>query len=177
MSKYNIKELQAQINEQVKVAKATKVDTSDWGEFKLSDYFNFNASPSITISKAKEVGGDNILVSSSGKNNGIVGMTGVDFTHEGNCLSIGSAGNSMITHYRAEPFVLSLNTLVAEPKEDFLNEYTARFLKTILELYRVKYNYSYKITLGRFADFTIKLPALNGEPDWEYMENFIKNLE
>ena len=43
-----------------------------------------------------------------------------------------------------------------------------------LEQYR--YNYGRKCSQTRMKEISVKLPEKNGEPDFEFMENYIKSL-
>ena len=49
------------------------------------------------------------------------------------------------------------------------------FLVTILDLERDKYSFGRKWS-ARIADTDIRLPAKNNNPDWSYMESYIKSL-
>ncbi len=52
------------------------------------------------------------------------------------------------------------------------------FLCTVLNHTNIgRYNYGYAIVNHRLKSLQIKLPATpQGEPDWEFMENYIKSL-
>ncbi|MCZ9990027.1 hypothetical protein OFR29_09340 [Brachyspira hyodysenteriae] len=61
-----------------------------------------------------------------------------------------------------------------------LNKYIALFLVTVISKEKYRFNYGRKWGITRMEKTTIKLPAkfINDkyEPDWEYMENYIKSL-
>ena len=50
------------------------------------------------------------------------------------------------------------------------------FLVTILNLEKYRYNYGRKASQARMKERSIKLPAKNGQPDWQFMEKYIKSL-
>ncbi len=50
------------------------------------------------------------------------------------------------------------------------------FLVTIMNLEKYRYNYGRKCSQTRMKQISIKLPSKKGQPDFEYMENFIKSL-
>ena len=51
------------------------------------------------------------------------------------------------------------------------------FLKTILMANQYKYTYGRKVTESKYMSEIIMLPTTSeGNPDWEYMEQYIKNL-
>ena len=50
-------------------------------------------------------------------------------------------------------------------------------MQTLLAANRFKYTYGRKVTEALYGKTVIKLPTTtNGEPDWQYMENYIKSL-
>ena len=51
------------------------------------------------------------------------------------------------------------------------------FLSTILRKEKYRFNYTRKMGTARLEKSQIKLPATpQGEPDWQFMENYIKSL-
>lgn len=58
-----------------------------------------------------------------------------------------------------------------------LNKYIGLFLVTIANMSAYRYTYGRKLTINRLENETIKLPSSEESPDWDYMENFIKNLQ
>ncbi len=57
------------------------------------------------------------------------------------------------------------------------NKYVLLFMKTIILQQKPKYNYGYKFNGTRMKRQIIMLPITNtGEPDYEYMEQYMKNL-
>ena len=60
---------------------------------------------------------------------------------------------------------------------EHLNIYVGLFIVTILDRERPKYSYGRSWTGERLRNTTIRLPATKaGEPDWQYMEDYIKSL-
>ena len=58
-----------------------------------------------------------------------------------------------------------------------LNRYIAMFLCTLIEKERYRWAYGRKWRPKRMPASRIKLPVNSeGNPDWEYMENYIKGL-
>lgn len=58
-----------------------------------------------------------------------------------------------------------------------INPYIGMFLCTVIELERFRWDYGRKWRPKRMPSSKIKLPVdSNGNPDWEYMGNFIKSL-
>lgn len=93
------------------------------------------------------------------------------------------AGNSIIIgdttatiFYQEDDFATGDHIIVCRSKK--LNKYNALFLKTILDKERYKYSYGRAFKMESLKNTNILLPAIlvnkYYEPDWEYMENFIK---
>ncbi len=57
-----------------------------------------------------------------------------------------------------------------------MNKYIALFLTTIVNLEQYRYNNGRKCSQTRMKEINIKLPANNGNPDWQFMEGYIKSL-
>lgn len=76
--------------------------------------------------------------------------------------------------YQAQDFIGS-TTLVAG-YSDKLNIYNAQFLVTVLDLERYRYSFGRKYGKSIIEKSKIKLPMKNNQPDWEFMENYIKSL-
>lgn len=116
------------------------------------------------------------------ENNGLKGFyakTGnEEYISKGNCivfiqLGAGSAG---FTTYQPIDFIgMSGKTCCGYSTK--LNQYTGAFLKTILDFERPRYSFGRSWTGERLTQTKIKLPVTdNNEPDWIYMENYIKSL-
>ena len=58
-----------------------------------------------------------------------------------------------------------------------MNKYNGLFLATILNLEDYRYSYGRARILGKLKDEIIKLPVdKEGNPDWQFMEDYIKSL-
>jgi hypothetical protein len=57
-----------------------------------------------------------------------------------------------------------------------MNRYIAMFLVTIMNLEQYRYNYGRKCSQSRMKERSIKLPVKDGQPHWQFMEEFIKSL-
>lgn len=150
------------------------LDTSTWKEYKLTALFNIAKG---TISK-KTKQGKTVCITATCKNNGIGGSTDVPPVHNGNSITLSVDGSIGEAFYQARPFSANTAVAVLSPLEATqLNKYTALFICTILRKEGQKYSYDYKWSLVRLKDTTIKLPSTpSGEPDWKFMEDYIKQL-
>lgn len=173
----NIEKYLNGIEKEIKSIKAEiEIDTSAWEYFKLSDYFDFEKGKGYNSAVARLNPGNNLFVASKTTENGFDCLTSLPNKHKGHCLTICTDGTSMHTYYQSEDFSTNKHIIVARPKFKEFNEDIAFFLKHVLELYKQIYNYGYSINLKRIKELKIKLPAKNSKPDWEYMENFMKQF-
>lgn len=114
------------------------------------------------------------------QNNGVLCFVSRDksIIQKGNCIAFirngeGSMGYSV---YKAEDFIATSDMTLGY--SNYLNRYTGTFITTIADRVRGKYNFGYKRSANRLSKEIITLPADdNGSPDWEYMENYMRNIE
>ena len=112
-------------------------------------------------------------VTSQVTNNGARGF--YDFyTEEGNVLTV---ENAFTAHCNYQPIEFSTNGHVEKLIPKFsMNKYVALFLTTVINLEKYRYNYGRESGQTRIKKAHIKLPSKNGEPDFEFMESYIKSL-
>ena len=97
---------------------------------------------------------------------------------KGNCIAFirngeGSMGYSV---YKAEDFIATSDMTLAY--SEHINKYTGMFITTIADRVRGKYNFGYKRSATRLAKEVLSLPVTDsGEPDWQLMENYMRNME
>ena len=95
----------------------------------------------------------------------------------GNCIIFICDGQGSVgyANYIDHDFIGS--TTLSVGYNDNLNPQIGLFIVTVLDLERYRYSFGrkYKTNLSKAV---IKLPSTSdGEPDWKYMENFIKSLQ
>lgn len=166
---------------------ANPVDNSKEYEIKIDDwqYFRYDDGTDKSIFKIKkgkrltknDQGDGNIpYVSSSSLNNGIDNYIGNGHTDE-NCISFACYGSIGEVFYQDQKVWVSDNANVFYLRKRKLNPYLAMFLITVLRLEQFRFSYGMTGKKERLQNFYIKLPITKcGEPDWEYMENFVKAL-
>ena len=145
-----------------------------WELFELDKLFTITGSKTTPLLELEEYGkGKYSYVTTQATNNGVEGF--YDFyTEEGNVLTVDSA---VLGYCSYQPFNFSASDHVEKLIPTFeMNKYVAMFLVTIMNLEKYRYNYGRKCSQTRMKQISIKLPSKNGQPDFEYMENFIKSL-
>lgn len=85
-------------------------------------------------------------------------------------------GSCFECFYQNKPFVVNSDVEVLF-NEKLNNKYIAFFLTTILSHQKGKYSYGMKNKGGETWNTIISLPVdQNNNPDWKYMEEYIKSL-
>ncbi|MGL4358431.1 MAG: restriction endonuclease subunit S [Cetobacterium sp.] len=160
-----------------KAKKKMKLKSPDsWKEFKIKDIFEVKGTKTTSIETLNIYGkGCYPYITTKSVNNGVSGYFNF-FTEEKNVLTIDSAVLGYCS-YQKENFSASdhVEKLILKDRE--LNSSLALFLVTLINLERPRYSYGRKFSQNRIKESIIKLPINSlGNPDWEYMENYIKSL-
>lgn len=152
-----------------------ELNINNWQEFKLIDLFNIEGSKTTKASTLEEIeSGKYPYITTKSTNNGIEGYFNT-WTEKGNVLTIDSACVGTC-YYQEENFTASDHVEKLIPKFK-MNKYNALFLATVINQSNFKYSYGRGRCKSRLKAETIKLPVneLN-EPDYEFMEKYIKSL-
>jgi hypothetical protein len=151
-----------------------KLDISNWSDnFKVGEIFDC-ATTSHLIGTEINGKGETLYVTRSAFNNGVSDSIENDNyeLNEGNCITIGAEG--LFAFYQSEQFVAGIKVYTL--KHNKLNKYNALFICSILNKNVYRYSYGRARVLDKIKEENILLPLDNvGEPDWQFMENHIKN--
>ena len=120
--------------------------------------------------------GDTPYITATANNNGIGYFIGnKNKTLESECISVNRNGSVGYAFYHCYEALYGNDTRKLKP---FIkNKYTALFITHAITSQKDKYGYGYKMGTGRLKRQKIMLPVSDGEINYEYMENFIKNIE
>lgn len=124
------------------------------------------------------------VVTASEDTNGISSYLDIplDLLEEENTITIANNGSVGAAFYQEKKYAATSDVTIMKLKDKNvkLNKYIALFLVTVISKEKYRFNYGRKWGITRMEKTTIKLPAkfINDkyEPDWEYMENYIKSL-
>ena len=182
-----------------KSTKVPELNTATWKEFRFGSLIkNIYKSKSINKDDLQEVKeGENGIryITRTGEDNGcelIASMTDIEQNNieKGNALTIGDT--TATCFYQGEDFITGEHIVVV--RANWLNEYNALYVCTILGLEMYKYSYGREFLIDRIKETIIKLPIVltdRGDPyfdkrctyskegyvpDWQFMENYIKSL-
>jgi type I restriction enzyme M protein len=149
----------------------TKIDTTDWQDFNLSDLFEIKGSRTTSKTVLQEYGkGDKPFVTTQATSNGTEGFYNFA-TEKGGVLTVDSAVLGFCT-YQDIDFSASDHVEKLIPRFR-MTKGIALFLVTVMNRECYRYNYGRKASQERLKSQSIKLPARNNAPDWVYMEKFV----
>jgi hypothetical protein len=151
-----------------------KILTTKWKEFKISDLFETNSIRGQLSSLTDISFGETQVISTTEKNNGVVGYYDVDAIYE-NSITVSFNGSCGFFSFHEKPFNCTSDVGVLKPKFK-LNKYNALFLVTVLNKLSFKYQYGRKLNGQRLKNEIIVLPETEGFPDFELMESIIRKL-
>jgi len=156
-----------------------KIDKNNWQEFNFDDVFIVSRGKRLV--KLDQITGNIAYISSSKKNNGVDNyiLPPNYMKIYKNALTLNNSGSVGYCFYHSYKFVASDHCTVIQIKNKKikLNNYISLFLKPIIESMKSKYNFAREINNERLKKEKVLLPVANGKiPDWEFMENYIKNL-
>ena len=159
-----------------KPLKTTKLELvfSNWKNFNLAELFEIKGSKTTSLIELEDYGSGNFpYVTTQATNNGVEASFN-NFTEEGNVLTIDSA---VLGHCTYQPYNFSASDHVEKLIPKFkINKYLALFLTTIINKEKYRYNYGRKCSQDRMKQRSIKLPTKNNQPDWSFMEDYIRSL-
>ena len=156
----------------------------EWKPCKVEDIFeNIVPGKISNASQYEKTEFDGIeYIAATNRNNGVLYFLEEDArieekVQEGNCIGFikdgdGSAGYAI---YKKENFASTVNVLYGYA--DWINEYTGLFFVACQDKIKNKYSHGYKRNREHLQADRIMLPTTNeGKPDWDYMEQYAKNL-
>lgn len=159
-----------------KNAEKKKVDTRGWGSFALGTLFNIVKGKRLT--KAEMKSGETPFIGSSALNNGCTAMIGNDKNqHPENTITVCYNGSVEETFYQDQPYIASDDVNVLYPKFT-MNRQIALFIVPLIKGVSSRYDYIDKWKKEAMEADKIYLPVdKNGDPDWDYMEEYMKMVQ
>lgn len=150
-----------------------RINLSNWKEFKLSELFNIEAGKYHYSDEYEN--GNTPYISASNINNGVAQTISLQPDFKGNCIITGKVGCTAF--YQPNNFCATSDVNILIPKCFELNKYIGLFIVTIInKSENYKWSYGRQCRVGDSKEIIIKLPAKNGNPDWQFMEDYIKSL-
>lgn len=153
------------------------LNAKQWKEFLLEDIFFISSGKRLT--KSKMIAGNTPFIGASDSNNGITAFVrNKNISADKNVLGVNYNGSVVENFYHPYRCLFSDDVKRFKLKKSVGNEFKYLFLKTVILQQKIKYTYGYKFNETRMRRQKILLPVNDdGEPDFEYMENYIRAIE
>lgn len=155
----------------------SNLNSVKWKEFNLHDLFT-NIQRGKRLIRTNFLEGNIPFISSSSLSNGLDSFIGnsENIRNFNNCLTLANSGSVGSTFYHPYDFVASDH--VTHLKNEDFNKYVYLFIATMTKRLSEKYNFNREINDQRLKRETIILPVDDeGNPDYEYMEQYMINIE
>ncbi|MDR1197718.1 MAG: restriction endonuclease subunit S [Prevotellaceae bacterium] len=153
------------------------IDIANWKEYALNSLFDIYGIGSINVETltTKYSFGDYPYVTRTEQNNGVSGFYDYKMA-PANVLTIETSLSGLCFFHDYE-FSTGDHIAILRPKNFELNKYRAMFIKSVWRKNAYKYDYGRPAIIKNIKNTNIPLPStLNGSPDWQFMENYIKSL-
>lgn len=150
-----------------------------WKSFSLKSLFKFERGNQNNMSNCLE--GSIPLISAKKIDNGVKSfiLDNGKKLFDGNILTLNNDGDGGvgIAYYQANKIALDTHVTALIPKKVISRE-GLLFISRVITIQRDKFSHGYSLNNNRMMAQKIVLPIdKSGNPDFVYMENFIKNIE
>jgi hypothetical protein len=156
-------------------ADAHALASDKWVPFRYDTLFDIKKGRRLTKEHMKE--GATPFIGAIDSNNGYRQYVNVEPNQEGNTITVNYNGNGVAeAFYQSIPFWASDDVNVLYSKFT-LTPYVAMFICALIRKEKYRFSYGRKWHLDRMKQSVIRLPVTaSGEPDWAFMESYIKAL-
>lgn len=151
----------------------------EWKEFKIGALFDFQRGNQNNMSKCED--GDIPLISAKKVDNGLKSFikNNDKKLFSRNIITLNNDGDGGVGIAYYQPYKTALDTHVTAliPRED-LSSSNLLYISKVIEKQREKFSHGYSLNNSRLYNQKIMLPIdENGDPYWNYMNNFIKKIK
>lgn len=160
------------------VKKNFKLSDREWKEFKIGDLFEVTGSVTTKPQNLIE-NGFIPRITCSATNNALDDFYQNKATEKGGVLTVDSATIGYVS-YQSHDFIATDHVEKITNKDNsYISRFIGLFEKQCIDKATIsKYGYGYKFAQERIKNQKILLPVSeNGEPDFDFMENYIHELE
>ena len=162
-----------------RIGKALELNVSGWREFCIGDLFDIHPTKAMDGVNVEECVGSGVpLVVNQSNNNGVAGLCNYPPSEKGGMITFSDTWEGETFFYQPDDFIGFAHVQGMRPKKPNLSGECLLVIATVLEFEaRGRYSYGRKKRRDIITKQMIKLPAdTNGNPDWQFMENYIKSL-
>ena len=167
-----------------KDAEKKKVDTREWGEFRVGELFDIHPTKAYKCTNAELLdNGETHVVVNSAYNNGVGGLSTLKPTEQGNMITFSDTVDANTIFYQDKPFIGYPHVQGLYPIGIFRKNWTELSLKYFATVFRQKalsigFDYGNKFRRDIAVKLYIFLPVdKTGQPDWVYMEEHMRKVE
>lgn len=167
-----------------KDAEKKKVDTREWGGFRVGELFDIHPTKAYKCTNAELLdNGETHVVVNSAYNNGVGGLSTLKPTEQGNMITFSDTVDANTIFYQDKPFIGYPHVQGLYPIGIFRKNWTELSLKYFATVFRQKalsigFDYGNKFRRDIAVKLYIFLPVdKTGQPDWVYMEEYMRKVE
>ena len=148
-----------------------------WKDFFIGEIFKIKSG--VRLTKDNMHAGNIPFVGASDSNNGITAwVANKNMSLDKNVLGVNYNGSVVESFYHPYEAIFSDDVKRFHLKEHANDKYILLFIKNAILQQKQKFQYGYKFNAGRMESQKIMLPVdEDGNPDWEYMEKFMRAQE
>lgn len=164
-------------NKKIEYKRVPELKDKKWKEFCIGDIYDIKSGCSLT--KENMINGNTPFIGASANNNAVTNfVSNTNRSLDKNVVNINFNGSVGEAFYHPYTALFSGDVKRLHLKDYPDNEYINLFIITLIKAQKDKYSYGYKFSEKRMIRQYIKLPVNDaGDPDYEYMEQYIKNME
>lgn len=160
--------------------KFLNLDSSYWIKFPIKQFFNITRGKRIVFNEDYFANKDeqNIypVITATSRNNSVDGYY-FAFNCNGNCICCGGEAAGMLSTYQMDKCWVMDRSRILSPKFKEFNKYLAMFFITLINTNQYRFSYGRSANPIDIEKILIPLPVnINNQPDWEYIEEYIKSL-
>lgn len=169
----------------MRTSKMKLIKIEKWGTFNIGELFDIHPTKAykLTNSSLMEEDGVNPIVVNSSFNNGIGGYTNQENTEKGGIITFSDTTSADAIFFQETDFVGYPHVQGMYPIGKYKDKWSKYSLLFFVSVFRnralgLNYDYVNKFTRESAKQISIKLPVdETGNPDFSYMESYMKNLE
>ena len=125
--------------------------------------------------------GKNSVVTNSSCNNGITGYTNLDNTEDGNIITFSDTASHDAIFYQEKPFVGYSHVQGMYPKGEYKDSWGKHSYLFFLSLFKktayyMNFNYGNKFNRNIAKEISIKLPTINDQIAFDFMQDLMTAL-
>lgn len=159
-----------------------RLEDREWIEYYIGDFFDVFRGKRIVkdVDFLREKNDEYFypVVTAATTNNSIDGYYNKS-NCPGNSIVCGGEAGGFFSTYQEEDCWVMDRSRIFKPKDNIdgiINKYIAFFLVTIFKKEMFKYSYGRSANPSHIINTIIKLPSSGDSPDWEFMEDYIKEI-